>query len=311
MAKKEKTISYRRAEWANGSGLTLERCVRDALKKLKSAAERTIVTAGHVIMLANHKNHQPGGLFVHIVTDTPGEHASVVPKAPKTAATIDLKTLPPPADGEWLDGDAFLYIKDDHVCLCATQIYDRAIIYYLQNFFDKAGLRKDSTQFFLIKAADITKVKLLQNQGVKEIDLNTTLYKATVDYTKRKDQVVSLLGIVGKGIKTLLQKPNDYTPDGLRVGLKIYTDARFTKKLSLGEKHIKELGVDIVENYNEQDDDYTIITQKGQKITPKEIFLKTKVLLDGDGKSVKPASAWKELARFHDLLVKSGSLAQS
>jgi hypothetical protein len=174
--KKEKTVSYRRAEWTDDvTGLTLERCIRDALAKLKTVSDRTIRLSGQDVILANHKNHSGGGLYLHIVTETPGEHASVVPKTTSTATIVGLKTLPPPSDGEWLDGDAFLYVNGDHVCLCATQIYDRAIMYYLYSFFEKAKLRRDATRFFLMKAADITKVALIKEQGVKEIDLNTTL----------------------------------------------------------------------------------------------------------------------------------------
>lgn len=310
--KREKTVSYRRAEWlGDTTGLTLERCIRDALKVLKTVDDRTILYGGQLTALAKHKDNTAGGLLLHIITETPGEYASVVPKAARKTAALDLKTQPPPADGEWLDGDAFLYVKDDHVCLCATQVYDRAISYYLAQLFEKARLRKDAGHFALMKAADITKVKMIQNQGVKEIEIRTTLYKASLDYVKRTSQVVGVLGAAAKQIKHLLKKPNDYTPDGLKVALTINTDARFTKGLPLGEKRIKDLGLDVVKNHEEgHDDDYSILTKTGQRISPKEIFLKTKVSLDAEGKTVKLDKTWRELVTFHNLLVKTGALEQ-
>ena len=145
---KEKTISYRRTVWFDGAGTTLERCIRDAHAQLKSIDERTVGDGGRLMRSAKQKENSPsGGVLLHLTAENPGASTSVVPHVPKTARSLDLKTEQPPSYGEWLDGDAFMLIKDDHICICTTDIRDRAIEYFFKELFRKAKIRQDSTRF--------------------------------------------------------------------------------------------------------------------------------------------------------------------
>ncbi|MCC7016608.1 MAG: hypothetical protein IT564_05340 [Rhodospirillales bacterium] len=247
---------------------------------------------------------------MHLTGETPGEAASVVPKVAPDSAELDLKTAKPPSDGEWLDGDAFLFVKGDHVCMCATGFHDAAIRYFLYQLFRKAKLRKESTDFDLLKVADISKVKMLHSQGVKELEIRAELYKATADYERRKAHAAAGIGAAGKHLKAFLGKPHDVTPDGLRVFLTIKTDKRFGKKsFVLGERRIEELATDVVKHH-EETDDYVIVTKTGQRITPKEIFMKTKAEIESDGKTVNCEKAWRELVSFFAYLNSTGALEQ-
>lgn len=306
---KEKTLSYRRAEWLdNKGGLTLEKCLRDAHKNLKNISERTISYGGHEMTSAAQKD-RAGGLLLHLTSDTPGEAASVVPKVAPTSQQLDLLTAQPPRDGEWLDGDAFLFVQDDHVCLCTTGIRDGSIDFFLREFFRKANLRKDSDQFLLMKVADITALKLLHNQGVDEIEMRASLFKATAEYEKRKSQAYGGLGAAGKFFKSLLKKSNDYTHDSLRVGVTLKVDRRFSKSIKLGEKRIEEIAASIVKN-SQAGDDFAIITKTGQRIGPKEIFIRSKVPIDAEGKTVNRDKAWVELEKFFKMLKSTGAVEQ-
>src|ERR1700722_1391220 len=309
MPKRDKTVSYRRAEWISGViGLTLQKCLTDALANLKTIDERTIIKGGTHTRSLKHKPGS-GGLYLHITVDTPGEAASVVPKAAPNTSELDMKTEQAPDDGEWLDGDAFLYISGDHVCMCSTAIRDSTIQNYLFELFKKANLRKDSIRFQLMKAADITKLKMLHSQGVKELEIRGTLYKVTADYERRKARVAGGLGAVGKHMANFLKKPNDGTPDGLRVMVALKFDRRFGKEISLGEKRIEAMAADIIKNSAEVED-FVIVTKTGQKISPKEIFVRSKVSIDSDGKTVNRDKAWRELLTFFNQLTGSGVLEQ-
>lgn len=136
VARRDKTLSYRRAEWfASGNAPGLEKCIRHALSQLKSAEDRTINRDGYTGKVARATDCPDGGLFLHIATETPGEAASVVPKAAPDADALDLRTEAPPDDGEWLDGDAFLYANADHVCLCTTGLhFSRFSIYSVSGY---------------------------------------------------------------------------------------------------------------------------------------------------------------------------------
>src|SRR6202789_4444028 len=312
-----KTLSYRRAEWFGVTGLTLQKCVHDANLKLKNVADRTVIHGDQFIRCAKARENTKGGLLLHITTETPGESASIVPKVGTDKTELDLKTQKPPSEGEWLDGDAFLYLKGDHVCLCTTGVRGGAIREYLVGLFTKAGLPKNSSKFDLMKVADMKKVKMLKKQGIKELEIRATLYKATAYYHNRKNQVIGWTGSIGKTMKAFLGKPNDVTPDGLRVSLSLKTDKRFGRKaVALGESEIETLATDVINNTKINKDDknqtydYVIKTGTGQRITLEEIFMTSKVEIKTDGKTVQCEKAWKELVTFFEGLEEGGALEE-
>lgn len=308
---RQKTLNYRRAEWF-GEGTTappLEKCLRQALGSLKTIDERTIFRGGRNAKVAKQQDVSNGGLLLHLATETPGEAASVVPKMASTATELDLRTQNPPNDGEWLDGDAFVLAHDDHVCVCTTGLHENAIATFFHHFFEKAKLPPNFRNFLLMKVVDVGTLTILQQQGVQEIEIRGSLYKVTADYVRRRAHISGVLGIIGKEIKRQLGKPDDVTQDSLRVALNIKLDRRQKKYLSLGEKDIELLAENLIKNV-EDDDDYTIITGTGQKITPKEVFVRAHVLIDADGKTVGRDKAWSELIAFYRSLITSGILAQ-
>lgn len=310
MARRDKTVSYRRAEWLpEVKGITLEKGLKDALTNLKTIDERTIVKGGQHTRIVKHQNVAVGGTYFHLTSDTPGESASVVPKAGPGVAELDVKSQKPPKDGEWLDGDAFLYVYGDHVCMCSTAMRDATIQNYIFELFKKAQLRKDSIRFELTKVADVTKLKMLHSQGVRELEIRASLYQATANYEKRKAHFTGGLGAVGKHIKNLIKRPHDVTPDALRVFITLKVDRRHPKQISLGEKTIEALAADVVKN-PEESEDYVIITKTGQRISPNEIFMKSTVSIESDGKTINRTKAWRELSTFFTQLKAAGVLEQ-
>ncbi len=307
--KKVKIVSYRRAEWlAPDPNRTLEKFIRNACTKLSTVRDRWITLDDQTIRLAKMKNEPTGGLRLHITTETEGEAASFIPKPPPASTEFALGTQPPPANAEWLDGDAFLYVLDNHVCICTTSMSDSAVKVFLWEYFKKAKLPDDAAKFDLLKKADITKIKLLRTQGVKEVEIRASMFKATATYQARKSHIMSSLGAVAKHVKAVLGKPHDVNPDALQVILTLKTDER-EKGLAIGEKEIENIAADIV-RHAAADDNYAIITKTGQKITPEELFVKTAVSIDRDGKTVNRDNAWEELVKFFDGLKNDGVLEQ-
>lgn len=305
--KRDKTLSYRRAEWFNAdpSSISLGRCLKEALAKLKDIDERTVVrdSSQHMKLLKSKADKQ-GGFSLHISIETPGESASIVPTTHGTE--VDIKTLAPPAEAEFMDGDAFLYVRDNNVCLCATALRDGAIAYYLSQLFRKAKIRRDADQFELMKVADINKVDLMHAQGVKEIIIRASLYKASANLSRRRNQTVGILGATARQVKAVLGKEHDVTPDSLRVALALKTDRRF-KGVHLGEKRIEDLAANLLKN-QEEDDEFIIVTKLGQRIGPTEIYIKSVASIKGVGKSVERDAAWRALNNFYESLDAMGAL---
>jgi hypothetical protein len=154
VAQREKTVTYRRAEWFDGpKGRSLENCLKQAIGNLKTIDQRTVSRGGQNVRVARADQASPNGLYLHLTIETPGESASVVPKAAPGADAIDLAAEHPPEDGEWLDGDAYLYVQGDHACLCTTLIRDSTISNFFREIFKKAKLPDAFTNFDLMKVA--------------------------------------------------------------------------------------------------------------------------------------------------------------
>ena len=290
--KREKSISYRRAQWLvdDPASINLASCIKQAAVKLTTVAERTVPrNNGKFVRLAMLSPESKGGLYLHLTEDTPGELASVVPKAISTSTEIEVSTTAPPSGAEFMDGDAFLYVNENDVCLCSTGMRDASIQYFLQDFFKQAKIRSDAVQFMLAKVSDVSKIKLIQNQGIREIEIRAILYEATLTYNRRKAQAQSIVGAAAKHIRYVLGNEHDVNSDALQVALSVKTDRR-RKGLKLGEKRIQTLATDLIK-HQEGDDDFVIITKKNQRIGPNEIFIKTTVEIDSIGKSAAAPAA--------------------
>lgn len=310
MDTKERTVSYRRADWLNENpaSINLGSCVKQAVAKLKSVDDRTISRPGGQLMkLASAKGHKEGHLL-HITVETPGEYASIVPAADKAKEEVEVGTTAPPDGAEFMDADAFLFVRGNDVCLCSTNLQDSSVRDFLIAFFEKAKLRKDASLFDLAKVANIPKLKLLQSNGVQEIELRASMYSATAHYHKRKAQPQGLLGGIAKHVKAILGNEHDANEDALNVVLTLKTDRR-RKGLVLGEKRIKDIGINVLKN-QQRGDDFTIITKDGQRIGPDELYMRTTVEMESLGKSVQRDKAWKEVVKFYESMEKAGALEE-
>jgi hypothetical protein len=302
-------VSYRRAEWfiEKPETINLGMCIAEAVKNCTTAASRTIKRGDdQEIRLAAILTDKGGGHYLHLIVDTPGESASVVPKAAPAVIAFSVGVTAPPAGQDFMDGDAFVYVLKNNVCLCTTGITDAAVRYFLANFFEVAKIRKDATSFDLIKVADVSKLALIESQGVQEIELRGTLYDATARYIHRNGQPVSLIREFAKQFRSVLGVPNDVNPDAIRVSINLVADKRRTG-LALGEKRLQELAISAIEHL-EKDDEFVIITKEGQRISNDEIFMKSAVKIEALGKSVSRDHAWNELQIFYAELAETGAL---
>jgi hypothetical protein len=208
-----------------------------------------------------------------LTASTPGEQASTVPKSGSAAATIEVGTAAAPEDAEYMDGDAFLYVKGNDVCICTTNVRDGGIRSVLLALFIKASLSNNTQQFSLLKVASIPVVDMINQDGIKEINIKSTLYKAAASYSRRKGHAIGLLGFVSRGAKALFGNEDDVSNDSLNVALSIKLDSRMTKNLTIGQSEINKLALDIIDN-QEDDDNFVLITNSGQTISQDEMYVR-------------------------------------
>lgn len=125
------------------------------------------------------------------------------------------------------------------------------------------------------------------------------MYKASIDYHKRKDKAVGVLDILSRHFKAVFGASHDVTDDALRVMVTLKVDKRHRAGISLGYERLEELAVNVIE-HQEKDDEYVIVTKDGERIKPFEIVLHSIVEIDGIGKSVDRDQAWEALLNYYE-----------
>lgn len=169
-------------------------------------------------------------------------------------------------------------------------------------------MSNNSGQFELMKVANASKVSLIHQFGVKEIDLKTSLFEASANYYRRKHSADGMLGAVAKHLKAISGGSCDPVDDSLSVSLSLRLDKRKKQNISLGEKKIKDIALDLIKD--EDSSDFVIITGDGQRIGRDELSIRTRVGIKAYGKSVDRDSAWHELEQFYRSLSASGAIGQ-
>jgi hypothetical protein len=310
--KKEKLLSYRRATWFDDSGgvQELENFIRQMDKKLKTTAAKTVVRdSDQEVICADIAETQGGGLLVHMTASTPGEEASLVPTVHAGSTTFEVTTAPAPTNSEFMDGDACLYVNGNDVCICSTNLRDGGIRSVLIELFTKAALSNNTKQFSLLKVADMPKINMINGEGIKEIKLRATLYQAAFNYSRRKLQTQGILSSAARAAKLIFGNENDITNDSLNIETVIKIDGRSKAQLSIGQKELNRLAVDLVE-HQEDDDKFIIVTNSGNKITQDQMYVNETFSIDSKGKSVDRDSAYLELKKFYGKLKSGGLLEQ-
>lgn len=305
--RRTKTLIYRRAVWLGNETRTLEELVRLAHAKVKKVSERRFERSdGQYIKCLKSKPGPSDAVSLHLAAETPGDAASITLKAHDNQEEADVGVTPAPEGSEFMDGDLFARISGNHVFLTSTGLREGTLRFYLCALFKKAKLGDDAEQFELQRAANVSKVAMLKNQGVKEIHLGTTLYDATNKYLDRNGDTVGLLNTLGHHVRTLFGTQAKYVEDQLSVGIVIKADGRFKKNRVMTDSGLKNLASDLLKD----GDDYVIVTKTGQRISQSEIFVSQKVEIKRIGKSVDCSGAWDALKQFHLSLESSGITAQ-
>lgn len=295
-ARRDKTLHYRRAKWVH-IGQPLEAYIRQAVQQLPTAEDRTIEHGeDHFVRCLRTRRRQAGGIFLHLTADTPGEAASTVPKH-LNLADLDVGAAPPPQDAEFMDGDAFLFVRDDHVCFCSSGMRDGGIQYFLARLFEKANLGDNAPMFILDKIADADKLALIEECGVKEIVLNASVFEAVSLYNARRQEPVGILRAVGQKLYSLLADDNEDRQDNLSVQISIGADGRVRHNEERGYERLAELAEQLLDGIQDGDS-FTVVTKDGQKITAGKIILQKPVSLPAAGKSVSRDAAWNELIGY-------------
>ncbi|MDI6797861.1 MAG: hypothetical protein QMD09_13000, partial [Desulfatibacillaceae bacterium] len=288
---KLRTLFYRRVVWLNGASGSLQKHLSKAHDTLVTTHDRTFTHGdGEIQGLAVEKKNS--GLFVHLAYYTPHQPTSIVP-FPSSAQSKDISPKPPPYDHEYLKGDIFFLVAGNHLVLCPSGIRESVALLYINYALRETGMKKLLTRFNIEPVAKIDKMKLLQQEGVKKVSLNASLYEATIEYADRKTTKMNLLHGVAEEVLALFANDSNKElqeigeMENLSVKLEISFDSR-KKGGTLGQKRLEKTAGMLIAD--DEDKGFTIVTGNGKRLTADEIRISDKVKLDPHGNSVSRSS---------------------
>lgn len=307
-----RTLTYRRAVWSGGPApFSLHDFVRKA-SEIPDTQARTFSYKGtYLTGIAWRK--QAGRTFGHIAQwDKDAPTSTVRDPSPRL---LEAETLeqPPPAGQQYVGGDILFLATGNHLLICPSGAREAVIGYYLEEVAAFLGLSEFS-RCSLEPVADLNKVKLIKQEGVKSLRLDSTLYEATMvyedDQLNERRPSRAILTSIGKTLRDLLVEeanlPEIARDENLTIKLEISYDSR-RRGGELGRARIEELAREVIEQ-EEDEGGFRIITGEGKTIRSTSLSIRQSVPLAVSGNTVQREAAWDALLEFHQELLRSGAL---
>ncbi|MBU1001855.1 MAG: hypothetical protein KKE73_04965 [Proteobacteria bacterium] len=314
---RSKTLSYLRVTFMTDDDgkkakHTLAHYLNRAHEKTPNIEDRTFLIDGQEVACCHFKPRKKGGQLLHVAVSTPGEAVSLVPK-PKKVKEVDLGTLPPPAGKDFMDGDIMLLVQDNHVLFCSTGVHVKKASEYLRHLFAETEQPDQALAFALVKVADVNKIALIREKGVKRLHMNAGLFTATQTHEERVQRTTQrkLFHSISNELKGLFAKDE---------ALKEYSDAenltaeliiRFDRRIKggeIGQRRIESLAEMIVTD--EDGEGFKIVTYDDEMISSEAITLRQKIKVPKDGKTVDYKSVWRAMNTYLAELEQKGLLDQ-
>jgi len=327
---KTKQLYYRRATWADQGKITLEDILREAHELFKTTSERTFEwNYGAEIRCARYVQNGNIGIFFQIGSCIPGQSASIIEKSSSVKSESGIHEVIAPDGNDFLDGDIFLFVSKNDVILLPSGLRENTAIGYICKIIEKTNNKKIIHTFDLQKIAKIDIVKTIKDQGVKSIELNTSLYEASLMHLERERgeneseaRVFNLYGVMANAIKDLFRKDDTYKDiaekENLNIRISVSFDGKEARRRkkdpdfgALGRSRLKKVSEKIVhESEDGSHDGFTIITGDGLKIQQDEIVVSEKSRIKTFGNSIDFQDAFKKIEEYYLHLKGSGILSQ-
>ena len=318
---KNKKFYYRRAKWDDQGKQSLESLLIYAHQILGTVGKRTFdVNYGTEIRGASFKDD--GGLYLQIASYVPGESTSIIDKS-KRAKQSNVTAQIAPDGKDYLDGEVFVYIKDNHVILCPSGVRETVVEIYIGHILRAIEKKEIAKTFELDKVAKTNKLRMIKDEGVKEIDLNTSLYEASLIHMDQKNPKVSgLKKVMADQLSSIFSKDKDLKDitekENLNVKVTIKFDGMEARRNSkdpefgtAGKKRLEKTAEQVIAEFDkEHENGFVIVTGAGNRITSDEIRVSDSFRVETLGKSLSKSAAWTKLKEYHDRLNADGVFKQ-
>lgn len=306
-----RTVSYARPAWNEAPSRTLEDLVRSCLEG-HQGPRSTRMSTGDVHSEVLYRQPPPPSprVLLHMVRWTVGEAITLVTHA-ANGGRAGLDTQGPPPNSEFLDGDAMVLLKDDHVLMMPSPGFSgKAIERYIRDLLDRAV--KDGTipddpalpEFEIVPVVNPIVAAQIRREGVKMIELGLGSYRETVRSVAHDFGVKARVWEIVSSLMTREQRSDLLESSADVTGKLVITMRR--KRGVLEAAELVPLAESVSES--EGDDDVVLETYEGRKVRRGSIVLQKRVELAKYGKTVLHGAAWEAMVDYFRELARDGLL---
>lgn len=309
---RSRTLNYRKAFFKDNQGVVknLQQRLNSFHLKFKTLETRRVVlhdqaTIQCCVGRSRKKRHE-----LHLVRFEPGEAVSVLPIDKLNAEQTKVEAEPPPAGAEYVRKDFFAVADGNHFVYCGSLPLSQFSSYFLE-MQEKAGAKPADRVFRLEKWVSRDAIKLLDEQGVKTVDIDASMFAASARYESRtrdrRSSARDILANTGRGVLDFVWGSND---DDLE---RVARDENLTVGVSIGVRRglhhdSRENLRDIAKAVLEDDEaDFSIVTGGGQRIEGSKMVIRDRVNLPARNETVSAIAALEALHIFLDGIFESGA----
>ncbi len=232
----ERKLYYLRARWSDGVNHSLQDVLRQAHAACETTAKRTFAF-GDSELRGQAVDDQNGLHRVHVGRCVPGQQASTLAQ-PSSAQSADTGVYDPPARSDYMDGDAFMVVRGNHVVMCPSfGLREGVLVRYVQDLFMATGHDSLIPVFHLEPVTNLNTADIIAQEGVKTLILDSSLYEATMRYEKRAretthrncvaEKAKEFLEHLGIRFDDIDPEADDHDPENIQVRLELrYSERR-------------------------------------------------------------------------------------
>ena len=330
-AVKVKRLIYRRASWTNQKKETLENVLKKCHDKYKTTAERTFKGLyGTELQCAHYSHKDKIGLLFQIASYVPGQATSAIQESSQSTTTSGITEVPAPAGNNFLDGDVFVLVNVNNVIVLQYGVRESVALNYFSKMLDKNGYNEASISLEFHGIAKEDKVKMIKDQGVKSIELEASLYEASImqlekeTEKKRETKIVDLPGAVAETLMQVFAKDKTLKDISEKENVNIKLSISFDGKEARKKVHKEDSAFGIVgksrlekaseliikESADEDYEGFTIVTGDNNRIKSGEIVVSDNYRVKTFGNSLDKDDAFEKLQEYFAQLQHRGILAK-
>jgi hypothetical protein len=309
MPKVGRTFEYRRVKWL-APGHSLEQFLRQAWGHFPTQHDRTVVKSdGSSVCGLRSRNYDADGFAIQCARYTANQSIGILSMVPLPDAEVGERH--PEAEENFLNADFMALVRGNHVVAMSAGRNAAALANYLRGLLAAAGLPAHATQFELARVGDLNALAMIENIGVKAIDLRVDIAEATavelVDgagpdtiWNRTKRAAASTLGALIAQDDQLAQIRE------AEAGTVTVSIAIKKGDLLAAKSGLDHLGHEIAED--EDADDFVIKLRDGQSISPDEVSVRKRVSIEAVANSVSADEAWTKMRLYMQELAANGQL---